>query len=409
MLLGICNQRFTTPRRAAAGFALALLLAGGVLAQRLPIKTYTVADGLLRDIVYKIKQDSRGFLWFCTVEGISRFDGYAFTNFTTADGLPDRHVNDFLESKNGTIYLATDNGLARLNPKGLAGNEDNPLFTSYLPENPKAKSIQVLFEDENGQIWLGTSDGLYKLTEAGELAAVDLGDSSAAITGIASIIKDRHGTLWIGTQRKGLYRLLPSGKVEHFSTENGLPGNEVSVLYEDKNGRIWVGFRGILSSGLCLLVAEPSVNQNIVERHYTYKDGLTGNWIMSLLESSDGRFWVGTAGGLCLWQTVGNSVCKIFAPENKLNASEFWSILEDKEKNLWMGTRYGVRKWTQYGFTTYTEADGKSTQLGSSIFENANGEFFTSYNQGDIRRPGRFEQKLPAMVSHFTQPLPQLE
>src|SRR4051812_36752606 len=56
-------------------------------ASRLPVKTYVVADGLLRDTIYKIKQDSRGFLWFCTAEGVSRFDGYSFTNFTAKDGL----------------------------------------------------------------------------------------------------------------------------------------------------------------------------------------------------------------------------------------------------------------------------------------------------------------------------------
>jgi len=89
-----------------------------LLAERLPIKTYTVADGLPRDNVFKIKQDSRGFLWFCTVEGVSRFDGYTFTNFTTNDGLPSRYVNDFLETRGGAIYLATSGGLVRLNPTG---------------------------------------------------------------------------------------------------------------------------------------------------------------------------------------------------------------------------------------------------------------------------------------------------
>ncbi len=92
---------------------LLLFLIQTLFAERLPIKTYTVGDGLLRDNVFKIKQDSSGFLWFCTQEGISRFDGYAFTNLTPDDGLPDRHVNDFLETKNGTILIATDAGLAR--------------------------------------------------------------------------------------------------------------------------------------------------------------------------------------------------------------------------------------------------------------------------------------------------------
>src|SRR6185369_7056227 len=105
-------------------------------AEHLPVKTYVVADGLLQDTVYKIRQDSRGFLWFCTAEGISRFDGYGFTNFTTDDGLPDRHVNDLLETKNGSYLVATDAGIAQLNPNGLRGSSDNPVFSIYSPDNP---------------------------------------------------------------------------------------------------------------------------------------------------------------------------------------------------------------------------------------------------------------------------------
>ena len=124
------NSRWTT------GLALVLWLAVVASAQRLPVKTYTVADGLQRDDVIRIRQDSRGFMWFCTAEGISRFDGVGMTNFTVADGLPDLVVEDFLETKNGTIYIATGKGLARLNPRGLRGSKKNPLFTVFLPDNP---------------------------------------------------------------------------------------------------------------------------------------------------------------------------------------------------------------------------------------------------------------------------------
>src|SRR5689334_9816015 len=112
--------RIQLPRRQSASLALLFLFALPISlnAVHFPIKTYTVADGRLRDSVYKIKQDWRGFLWFCTPEGVSRFDGYSFTNFTTDDGLPDRHVNDFLQTSTGDIYLATDGGLVRLEPNG---------------------------------------------------------------------------------------------------------------------------------------------------------------------------------------------------------------------------------------------------------------------------------------------------
>src|SRR4051812_43865495 len=80
-------------------FSLVLALYAASKAELLPVKTYTVAEGLLRDSVLKIKQDSRGFIWFCTLEGISRFDGVAMTSFTVADDLPDRFVQDFLETR----------------------------------------------------------------------------------------------------------------------------------------------------------------------------------------------------------------------------------------------------------------------------------------------------------------------
>ncbi len=183
-----------------------------ILAERLPIKTYTVADGLLRDNVHKIKQDSRGFMWFCTVEGVSRFDGYAFTNFTTDDGLPDRHVNYFLETKRGEIFVATDGGLARLNPTGIHGSKENPLFVVYPLDNPRAKQINVLFEDESGAIFIGTRDGLYKLNESGELESIYLGKSLNSVSEIdvVAIIKDRRGAMWIGTN-SGLFRLPLGG------------------------------------------------------------------------------------------------------------------------------------------------------------------------------------------------------
>lgn len=380
---------------------LILLTSFALRAEHLPIKTYTVADGLLRDNVSKIKQDSRGFMWFCTVEGVSRFDGYAFQNFTTDDGLPDRHVNDFLETRTGEIFVATDGGLARLNPTGVHGSKENPLFVVYPLDNARAastsalaKAINVLFEEESGAIFIGTRDGLYKLSAGGELEAVYLGKSLNAIKEIdvIAIIKDRRGAMWIGTMNAGLFRLLPDGEVEQFTTANGLSGIDVASLLEDKNGRIWVGMRfESVADGLCLLVAEPQKNQNIVERVFTRKDGLPANWIPALYQSSDGKFWVATIRGLCEWQGENSkSVCKTYTTKNDLCDKEAWSITEDKDKNLWIGTGCGLKKWTPYGFTTYTQADGLEIPFASSIFENAAGEFFASFNNDKFRTVSRF-------------------
>lgn len=391
-------------------------------AERLPIKTYTVADGLLRDFVFKIRQDSRGFLWFCTVEGVSRFDGYAFTNFTTADGLPDRHVNDFLETSDGAILIATDDGIARLNPTGAPRskihnpqftiqNQIDSLLTVFRPGNPKAKNIRVLFEDRAGRIWAGTSDGLYRLEKKDdqiEFHAITLGNSLTPDKQLFlnAITSDEKGNLWIGTRRSGLFRLSPEGRAEHFVEKNGLPNLSVASLLTDQAGRVWVG--SYEQYGLSLLKTEPDANGIVVERVFTVKDGLPSNWITSLLEASDGQMWVGTTAGLCKWQAAvkSESVCQVYKSENDLCDREIWSISEDKDNNLWFGTTCGTKRLARYGFTSFIQSNGLNFISVNSIFENARNEFFVSSTEnrrGIARLRGNnfsvIKPRLPAEVT----------
>src|SRR5882672_5708731 len=146
-------------------------------AEQLPVKTYTTGEGLPRDEVTLLRQDSRGFLWMAAGDGISRFDGYKFTNYTTNDGLADRRVNDLLETSSGVYWIATEGGLCRFNPKGLSKlgrknattpqtDEDGltiePMFVVYNPTE-KPTAFNALREDETGAIWCGTDEGLYRL------------------------------------------------------------------------------------------------------------------------------------------------------------------------------------------------------------------------------------------------------
>src|SRR5437870_6390792 len=87
-----------------------------VLSERLPLKAYTTADGLPNNQINRIVRDSRGFLWFCTAEGLSRFDGYTFTNYTTDHGLPHGNVTYFLETRSGELWVGTSGGLVHFDP-----------------------------------------------------------------------------------------------------------------------------------------------------------------------------------------------------------------------------------------------------------------------------------------------------
>ncbi len=103
-------------------FVLILLQALILKAEHLPIKTYTVADGLPQNSINKITQEATGFFWFCTEGGLARFDGYNFTNFTISEGLPSDKIKDFLVTRDGDYWLATTGGLVKFTPDGTIYN-----------------------------------------------------------------------------------------------------------------------------------------------------------------------------------------------------------------------------------------------------------------------------------------------
>src|SRR5213082_2328602 len=156
---------------AASCLALALVFgACSVSAQQLPVRTYTTADGLPRDYVLRIVPDSRGFLWFCTADGLSRFNGYEFTNYGVEQGLPNPVINDLLETRRGVYWVATNGGgVARFNP---APSRDQPsqtrnLFTAFpVGDGLTSNRVNVLYEDVAGQVWAGTDEGLFRLDES---------------------------------------------------------------------------------------------------------------------------------------------------------------------------------------------------------------------------------------------------
>src|SRR5262245_31591174 len=132
-----------------------LIFAANLYAERLPIKSFSSDDGLPHDHINQIYRDSHGFLWICTDEGLSRFDGYEFTNFTVADGLPHPHANAILEIPDKGYWIASDGGLVWFDTKH---------FTVYRPPGGiGASEINGLARDAEGTLWLATNIGLFRL------------------------------------------------------------------------------------------------------------------------------------------------------------------------------------------------------------------------------------------------------
>ena len=365
-----------------------IALSGAGQAERLPIKTYTTADGLARDRVSRIVRDSRGFLWFCTSEGLSRFDGYRFTNYGLDQGLPGRLVTDLLESRSGDYWVATNEGLCRfiLDPSQTPapGASAAKKFVVYHPgEGRFARHINTIREDRSGAIWCGTEGGLYRFDQVdGQWLSsyVDIPETSAVperlpgYLSVRAIIEDRRGALWVSADGS-LFRLSPDRAVEAFTTKDGLPSRSISAaLMEDRDGHIWVGSL----DGLCRLVPDPQPGRNVVARAYTTKEGLANNAINALLQSLDGRIWVGTEGGLSEFLPAGKKDGTEFlgyTTANGLIEKVIQSVAEDRDGNLWLGTESGgAMKLAVFGFATYLEGDGLVDTRISSILEDRAGE-----------------------------------
>ena len=165
------NGNFSGASRAVFLIFLLFLFCAEVSSEKIPFKSYTTAEGLAHDRVNRIVRDSRGFLWFCTSEGLSRFDGYEFKNYRSDEGLPHRSVMDFLETRDGgKLWLATGDGIVLFNPAGVAKNaaqSDKPeMFRVFrdedLKDDTKSQIVIDLLEDRNGTIWAAAENGLYQ-------------------------------------------------------------------------------------------------------------------------------------------------------------------------------------------------------------------------------------------------------
>ncbi|HEY6122152.1 MAG TPA: two-component regulator propeller domain-containing protein, partial [Pyrinomonadaceae bacterium] len=290
-------------------FWLLLLLVSATHAEQLPLKTYTIADGLPHNEINKIVRDSRGFLWLCTGDGLSRFDGYTFTNFSIDQGLPNRDVNDLLETRNGEYWVATSGGLVLFSPHAPpqpqvvyaneATSRERAMFITLPPPEGASESgaITVLLEDQSGTIWCGTNNGLYRLDRVSlTLQPIELGLTRNWAEGriVNDLLEDQYHSLWIAAP-SGLYRRWPDGSTARYTKREGLPDEYLHDLLIDHQGQLWAGTR---YGGFFRFTADNTHHPLAIVHSYSAKDGLSTNWVFQLFETADRRFWIATNIGL---------------------------------------------------------------------------------------------------------------
>ena len=304
------------------------------LGEQLPIRTYTSADGLAANTIDRIVRDSRGYLWFCTREGISRFDGYEFQNFGVVQGLPALD-SDLVETPAGDYWIATGDGVARFRP----GNP-NPHFTIFRPSDPLAHRMQALAIDPAGGIWAGGTGGLYHLdpphppaASEWQLRLVNIGllKQNVEDVSVRALLVDRAGSLWVGTE-SGFYRRFPDGRSE--ATAGGSPHPDVTTLLEDRQGRLWAGTR----HGVCSFPPDHSLAGRRAQDVCVTVPGLGGGVIYFLHETTDGMLWAGSNGLLSAWRPGTAGVAQ-YTARNGLPGfgTQMMAAAEDLAGNLWVG------------------------------------------------------------------------
>src|ERR1700730_12201606 len=143
-----------------------------VSAQQLSIRHYDVSDGLADSHVSAMHQDAKGYLWLATWEGLSRFDGYRFTNYGPRDGLGDPIINAIAEDRQGRLWVATNGGgVVRLidNPPASSSVQAQPVprvrqrFVSFrVGDSAASNAVNGLLFDSQNNLWCATDDGLYR-------------------------------------------------------------------------------------------------------------------------------------------------------------------------------------------------------------------------------------------------------
>ncbi|MGH8293935.1 MAG: two-component regulator propeller domain-containing protein [Steroidobacteraceae bacterium] len=340
----------------------------------------TTADGLPEGNVHTVLQDSQGFMWFGTEDGLVRYDGQHLVRYGYSPGakhgLPGNYVWQIVEGQHHDLWIAIKNG-------GVARwNRLTDDFTVFRHEPNDANSlasneVRTLAIDARGRVWIGMTDaGLDVLDpRSGRMEHLrhDAADpGSLASNHVTALMFDRAGDVWVGTDQ-GLDELEPGQHAfRHFSEAPGDPhalsGSYVTQVLEDRSGSVWVATR---HGGLDRLDGSGQVVQ--VFRHDPRNAGsLASDTVRALLEDRHGQMWVGTAAGLDLLDRETGTFLHYRHERDDAHSlpdSSILSLYQDSAGLVWIGTGTGgVARW-----------DPRSAELGARRPSWLDGRFVTAF------------------------------
>lgn len=448
--LGFCGKIFPSGNRSETAF-----------------DHLSIADGLSQGIVKCILQDSRGFMWFGTLNGLNKYDGYNFTVYLPELGNPrslsHQTVSALHEGRDGSLWIGTDNGLNRYH-RGA----DHFVNYRHRKDDPNSLShnrISGIAEDRHGILWLATwGGGLNRFDHKKGIFKHYLPEHNnpGSISGIdiKALLVDRDGIVWTATRGGGVCALDPkTGIFRRYrnttATPHSLSSNATRALYRDSNGTLWVGtlrgldkydrekdaFVNVLAARhfqpppgrfplitINAICEEPpgilwlgTMNYGLIRfdtrsnRWERYQNNpfkpysLSNNSISSFFRDRSSVLWIGTSGsGLDIYlekKEKLNHYRHMPGTANSLNHNAVWTILEDNSGEFWVGTARGLNRWDRKNrkFTYYNDIPGVPGSLSNDYVNSICQDLEGTVWVGTTRGLNRFSRQ----TGQFTHYLPE--
>lgn len=373
-------------------------------AKQVVFDTISLDAGLSQSVALEILQDSRGFLWIGTQDGLNRYDGYEFRVFkhsaTNPASLSSNFINALAEDAEGYLWVGSNGrGLDRYDPGGGT-------FAHFNTGNSNLGDdfVNVLFADRDGVLWVGTgSGGLCRLVDSSaaefECYVNDPADeNSLSSNAVLALAQDDAGGLWVGTFGGGLNRLDPrTGQFTRFRSDptrpDSLSSDTVQALAIDSTGAIWVG---TANTGLDRL--DPVTGTVSHSRHDPDDASSLGDdTIAALWIDADNVLWIGTNGGGMNTLNLATQRWARYradpADPASLPNNQVWSIFQDASGVYWFGTfGSGLARYdrARQKFAVYRSDPESGTGLSSDqvwgFAEDRAGSLWVGTNGGGLNR-----------------------
>lgn len=313
------------------------------------------ADGLNSNVVYALFQDSNGFIWMGTKEGINRYDGYTIRSFSlpseTYKNIAHQRINSISEDQSGYIWLGTPNGIIQM--ESFSGKMKHHI----LPYESKASQSQfvnsIVISDEN-EIWVGTRNGLYLYNQQtkkfNQYEHFPYSSKSISYSKGERVINDLcfdgDKNLWIATAGNGLTILdIALKKKRVFKRSKGknigsVSSNYIESIFQDSRGIMWLA----TANGLSRYNSEEE--NFLTYRHSDKKpQSLLDNSVTTIAEDLDGHLWIGSKKGLDRFDRASGEFHHHqnhpLHPES-ISSNTILSLLADRSGNFWVGGMQGV-------------------------------------------------------------------